>query len=74
MSDDNAKLYVLRLWDYYDGWIDITGPLSYDEVQKRWNESTHNGTIKAKEDFYKGYYSIFPANTRMIYNSEWMDR
>lgn len=71
MNDDK---FVVRLWDYYDGWIDISGPLSKEAAQERWNQETQNGTVKAKEDFRRGYYMIFPANTKMIYDSEFMDR
>lgn len=27
-------LKIVRLWDMFDGWIDITGPLSESEAQK----------------------------------------
>lgn len=70
MSDEK---FVVRLWDYFDGWIDICGPRNKAEAQALFDEKTNNGTVKAKEDFHGGYYRIFPANTRMIWNSEVMD-
>lgn len=57
----------------FDGWIDITGPVSAEEAAVKWNECTKNGTEKTKyED--GDYYKIFPADTRMIWTPEFLGR
>ena len=70
MSD---QLYVVRLFDMFDGWIDITKPLSKEEVDKVWNKKTENGT-KNKEYADGDYYAIFPSDTRMIVTPEFLGR
>ncbi len=74
MSEE--KLYTIRLWDYFDGWIELIEgkPAPYEEILRRFNVLTKNGTEKAVEDFRGGYYAIFPANTTMIFSSKWMDK
>tara|TARA_Y100000310_G_scaffold118047_2_gene116767 strand:- start:254 stop:469 length:216 start_codon:yes stop_codon:yes gene_type:complete len=70
---EEEKKYVVRLYDMFDGWIDITGPVSKKEADKVWNDRTKNGTCKTK--YADGdYYSIFPANTRMIHTPEFRGR
>lgn len=66
-------LFVVRLWDMLDGWIDITGPLSREEADKVWNKETHNGT-RNTEYAHGDYYKVFPANTRMVYTPEFLVR
>ena len=60
------ELYTVRLYDGFDNkWMDISKEISYEEAKKIWDEKTKNGT--ANTDFEdRDYYSIFPANTRML--------
>lgn len=60
-------MYVVRLYDMFDGWMDITGPLTQAQANDEWNKRTANGTIKTK--YADGdYYAIFPADTRMVFS------
>lgn len=80
MSDGVSDLenkYVVRLWDWYDGWIDCWDlkPCSHEEATAYWNSKTNNGTIHHNEKYVRShYYAIFPANTRMIYTPESLGR
>lgn len=68
-----SKLFVVRLYDMFDGWIDITGPLSKEEADKEWNKQTRNGSRNTK--YADGdYYAVFPADTRMIHTPEFRGR
>lgn len=71
MSDE--KKYVVRLWDMHDGWIDISGPLSKEEADKRWNAETKNGTRNTCYE-HGDYYKVFPANTQMLFTPEFLGR
>lgn len=62
--------FIVRGYDKYDGWYDCTGPISYDEALKKWNQETANGT---KHTEYPAYFKIFPADTQMIWRSEIVD-
>ena len=63
------KLFIVRLFDMFDGWMDISSPVTAKEAKRIWNESTKNGTKNTS--FQDGdYYSIFPANTRMIHGAK----
>lgn len=66
-------MYVVRLWDMFDGWIDLTGPITKEEADELWNEKTNNGT---KMTCYGDgdYYRIFPAGTKMIMTPEYFGR
>ena len=65
--------YIVRLWDMFDGWIDISGSLSKKDAEKLWSEKTHNGTRNTK--YADGdYYAIYPAHTKMIYTPEFLGR
>lgn len=74
MNNKTVKpLKIVRLWDMFDGWIDITGPLSESEAQKVWNKKTGNGTHNTK--YADGdYYAIFDADTKMIMTPEFLGR
>lgn len=73
MTTKNDKLFVVRQWDMFDGWIDVSGPLSRAEADKLWNEKTANGTRMTK--YADGdYYAVFPADTRMLYTPEFLGR
>lgn len=79
MARQEEKKYVLRLFDIFDGWIDVTGPLSLAEATKKYNEETNQGTkmtevIMRKKGHLCDYYKIYPANTRMIYTPEFLGR
>lgn len=68
-KDPLADRFVVRLWDMFDGWIDITGAVTKAEADRILNEKTENGTKNTK--YADGdYYSIFPANTRMLVTPE----
>jgi len=56
--------FVVRLYDMFDGWIDVSEPVSKGEAWRIWNEKTDNGT---KNTGYADgdYYDIFPAHTVM---------
>jgi hypothetical protein len=57
----------------FDGWIDVTSPVSETEALRIWNEYTKNGTRNTKyED--GDYYKIFDANTRMVVTPEFLGR
>lgn len=64
------KKYIVRLWDGFDHmWVDITGPISHKAAKKIWNEKTADGTkMTAFQDI--DYYSIFPADTKMLYRPD----
>lgn len=65
--------HVVRLWDMFDGWMDITGPLSYEECKVIWLEKTAGGTKNTK--YSDGdYYRIFPADTEMYFTPERLGR
>lgn len=68
MAETEGK-FVLRLWDRFDGWMDISGEITKEEADKRWNKETKN-TKYADGD----YYAIYPADTRMIVNPEFRGR
>jgi len=65
--------FTLRLFDMFDGWIDISSNLTKEEADAMWSERTKNGTQNTK--FSDGdYYAIFPANTRMLMTPEFLGR
>ena len=67
------SLKIVRLWDMFDGWIDVSGPVSEEEATRIYNKYTNNGTKKTK--FADGdYYAIFPADTKMLYTPEYLER
>lgn len=69
IPDPLADLFVVRLFDMFDGWIDVTVAVTEAEANRVLNEKTQNGTRKAK--FADGdYYCIFPANTQMLVTPE----
>ena len=53
---DSSMLFVVRLFDIFDGWIDITEPLTLAEAEAVWNEATKNGT-----HLTKNHYRISPS-------------
>lgn len=72
MLDQNT-LFVVRLYDMFDGWMDITGPVSKERAQEVLSERTNGGTKNTK--YADGdYYAIYPANTRMLMTPESLGR
>lgn len=72
-SKTGNSLFIVRLYDMFDGWIDVTGPLSKEEAQEKWNELTFNGRKMTK--YADGdYYAIFPADTKMLHTPEFRGR
>ena len=65
--------FILRLWDMFDGWMDVSKPVSKEEADKLWNEKTENGTKMTKFDD-GDYWKVFPADTHMIYTPEFLGR
>jgi len=65
--------FVLRLFDMFDGWIDVQDNLDEHEANKLYNEKTFNGTRMTK--YADGdYYKIFPSGTRMLITPERLGR
>lgn len=61
----DAPLFVVRVYDMFDGWVNCTGPIRKAEADAFWNERTNNGTERCS--YNDGdYYWIFPADTRML--------
>ena len=65
--------YVVRLYDMFDGWIDLKNSLQWEEAVALWNEKTDNGT---RNTCYGDgdYYDIFPNETRMLHTPEFRGR
>lgn len=64
------KQHIVRLYDGFDNlWIDVSGPLIYDEAFKLWLEKTNNGTEKTNYS-HIDYYRIFPADTKTFFRSD----
>lgn len=69
----SEDLFIVRLYDMFDGWIDVSRPLPKAEADKVWNEKTGNG--KKNTSYGDGdYYRIFPADTRMLVTPEFLGR
>ena len=67
------QLYIVRLWDMFDGWIDLTDGIPKEQAEAIWNEKTGNGTRNTK--YNDGdYYAIFEANTKMLITPETLGR
>lgn len=61
--------FIVRLWDMFDGWIDVKGPCSKEEAEEFWNEKTDNGTHNTQ--YNDGdYWKIFPADTQMYFTPD----
>lgn len=67
--DPLAHLFVVRLFDMFDGWIDVSEPVTKTEADRIISEKTDAG--KKNTAYADGdYYRIFPANTRMLVTPE----
>lgn len=68
-SEVDCDLWIVRLYDWLDGWIDVSSPVSRSEAERIWKEHTDDGRRHIKyED--GDYYAIYPANTRMLETPE----
>ena len=68
------KQYVVRCFDYFDGWFDVTGPVSREGADRELSARTQGGTEHTHYTQGGHYYQIFPANTSMVYRAEVMDK
>lgn len=66
--------YVVRLYDHFDGWIDVYGPATEEFCIRYFNKQTLKGTKMVDFSDKRGYYKIFPANTRMLQTPESLGR
>lgn len=66
MTTEN-DLHVVRCYERNENrWFDVSRPVTMEEAQRIWNESTRNGT--AYTTYAHGsYFEIFPAETRMLF-------
>lgn len=68
-----AELFVVRLWDMFDGWMDVSKALPKAEADAIWREKTSNGTKMTK--YADGdYYAVYSANTIMLVTPETLGR
>ena len=65
--------FIVRFYDKFDGWIDISGDLSKEEADEMWKLRTDNGTQNTKYEDNQ-YYCIFPADTKMYWTPEKLER
>ena len=71
-KSDN-DLYIVRLFDMFDGWCCDSKPMPWSEAVTYWMEQTDNGTRRTK--YADGdYWDIFPDGTRMLYRPETLGR
>jgi len=72
-TDLAQPLFILRLYDMFDGWIDVSEPCTRSEADAAWDKETKGGTKNTK--YADGdYYKVFPADTRMIHTPEFRGR
>lgn len=73
IKEIGEPLYVLRLWDMFDGWMDVSDPVSKEQADKLYNEKTSNGLRNTR--YSDGdYYKVFPAGTKMVFTPEYLGR
>jgi len=73
MTDSIEQLYILRLYDMMDGWIDVGSPCTKARADAKWDKRTNFGkrmTCYADGDYFK----VFPANTKMVQTPEFRGR
>ena len=68
------QLFVVRLYDMLDGWIDLpVAPMPRADADALWNKETGGGTRNTR--YADGdYYAIFPADTQMLHTPEFRGR
>lgn len=65
--------YSVRLYDMFDGWLDLKSDLTWKEAVERWLKKTKGGVSKIC--YGDGdYYDIFPSNTHMLHTPEYRGR
>lgn len=70
----NEHLYIVRLWDGFDGeWMDVSKPLSKEKAEKLCgdkNASRMGSAAGKRTGSYSDidYYKVFPAETRMQFS------
>lgn len=69
----NEKKYIVRMFDMFDGWIDISGELTLSEADELWLKKTSGG-VKNVRYSDGDYYGIFPAGTKMLVTPESLGR
>jgi len=63
-----SKLFVVRHYDGFDhDWIDVSKAVTKEEADRILSEKTDGGTRNTKYADID-YYSIFPADTRMLHS------
>lgn len=73
LVNGSSMLKIVRLYDMFDGWIDVSPPVSEEEAARIWSEKTKNGTCNIK--YADGdYYAIFDSDTKMLVTPEFMGR
>jgi hypothetical protein len=73
VEERRVKLKIVRLWDMFDGWIDIGQPCTEAVAKEVWNRHTNNGT-KNTQYSDGDYYAIFDADTTMVVTPEYLGR
>jgi len=69
-----SKSFTLRVWDGMDGcWCDVVANVDLAFALRSWCERTENGT-KATSYSDIDYYKIFPADTKMLWSSDFTMR
>ncbi len=71
--EELPRTHVVRLWDMFDGWIDVHGPCTHAEALDYWNKKTDNGTHNTQ--YADGdYWAVYEVGTRMVFTPEAMGR
>jgi hypothetical protein len=69
----NEDKFIVRLFDMFDGWIDISDAITKSEADAIWMKKTSGGTKNVR--YSDGdYYKIFPADTKMRVTPECLGR
>lgn len=58
--------YIVRLYDYLDGWLSVSKQGTWEECLEYWNTKTNHGTHMATQSSRNDYWDIFPAGTCML--------
>lgn len=73
---DETVLYVVRLWDGWDGiWMDVSDPMPQEEAKilagDKNEERSGTGRGNREGKYEEGvYYAAFPADTNMLWSEE----
>lgn len=66
--------FTLRMYDYFDGWIDISSHASLEEANKAWSKETLNGTRYTEYKTNGYYFKVFPSDTKMLWTPDFLGR